>query len=363
MIARLLALALLLFPLSASAEMRLPSGFAAQVYVTGEGFDTDTSRGVRGIPGTSTLAFDRAGFLYMARTGRRYVGGEIYDLWPIFRFPAGGTRLTPENESRFFYGPPLPNPQVGATRRGHELFVTTFDRERKVGAVYRVVDGRAELFAGGTPDKGVRPVLRQPEAAAVDSAGNVYVTDRAQNVIVRLGPDGRVLDPAFVTVARPRLLAIDEQLHPLHRHDRHDKRNRGQNDAQQPRWNRHLERSAIGCRKPLDRFDDAGGGGHVEAVRTDERLDEAASGIARARIEHSSQLPNVFVEITSDVQQASFDVLEMLKMKRAFLRVGELVGFHRKNGTSDDSGLDHRARIDPHHGFCVVHRIEVIRAR
>jgi len=213
MIARLLTLALLLFPLSASAEMRLPSGFAAQVYVTGEGFDTDTSRGIRGIPGTSTLAFDRSGFLYMARTGRRYVGGEIYDLWPIFRFPAGGTRLTPENESRFFYGPPLPNPQVGATRRGHELFVTTFDRERKVGAVYRVVDGRAELFAGGTPDKGVPPVLRQPEAAAVDSAGNVYVTDRAQNVIVRLGPDGRVLDPAYVTVARPRLLAIDEQDH------------------------------------------------------------------------------------------------------------------------------------------------------
>ena len=213
MIARLLTLALLLFPLSASAEMRLPSGFAAQVYVTGEGFDTDTSRGIRGIPGTSTLTFDRSGFLYMARTGRRYVGGEIYDLWPIFRFPAGGTRLTPENESRFFYGPPLPNPQVGATRRGHELFVTTFDRERKVGAVYRVVDGRAELFAGGTPDKGVPPVLRQPEAAAVDSAGNVYVTDRAQNVIVRLGPDGRVLDPAYVTVARPRLLAIDEQDH------------------------------------------------------------------------------------------------------------------------------------------------------
>ena len=213
MIGRLLGLALLLIPLSASAEMRLPSGFASQVYVTGDGFDTDTSRGIRGIPGTSTLAFDRSGFLYMARTGRRYVGGEIYDLWPIFRFPAGGTRVTPESESRFFYGPPLPNPQVGATRRGHELFVTTFDRERKVGAVYRVVDGRAELFAGGTPDKGMRPLLRQPEAAAVDSAGNVYVADRAQGVIVRLNPDGRVLDPTYVTVARPRLLAIDEQDH------------------------------------------------------------------------------------------------------------------------------------------------------
>src|SRR5262249_3129232 len=130
MIARLLTLALLLFPLSASAEMRLPSGFAAQVYVTGEGFDTDTSRGIRGTPGPPASAFRRSRLLYVARPGRRYVGGEICDLGPIFRFPAGGTRLTPENESRFFYGPPLPNPQVGATRRGHELFITTFDRER-----------------------------------------------------------------------------------------------------------------------------------------------------------------------------------------------------------------------------------------
>ena len=98
-------------------------------------------------------------------------------------------------------------------RRGHELFVTTFDRERKVGAVYRMVDGRAELFAGGTPERGVRAVLRQPEACAVDSAGNVYVTDRAQGVIVRLNPEGRVLDPAYVTIARPRLLAVDERDH------------------------------------------------------------------------------------------------------------------------------------------------------
>ena len=155
MIARLLVLTLLLIPLPVAAEMRLPAGFTAQVYVTGEGFDADTSRGIRGIPATSTLAFDQSGFLYLARTGRRYVGGETYDLWPVFRIPAGGARLTPDGESRYFYGPPLPNPQVGAMRRGHELFVTTFDRERKVGAVYRMVDGRAELFAGGTPERGV----------------------------------------------------------------------------------------------------------------------------------------------------------------------------------------------------------------
>ena len=213
MIVRLLVLTLLLVPLPAVAELRLPAGFTAQVYVTGEGFDTDTSRGIRGIPATSTLAFDQTGLLYLARTGRRYVGGEAYDLWPIYRIPTGGARLSPVVEGRYFYGPPLPNPQVGATRRGREIFVTTFDRERKVGALYRMVDGRAELFAGGTPERGARPVLRQPEAAAVDSAGNLYVADRAQGVVVRFNPEGRVLDPGYVTIARPRLLAIDERDH------------------------------------------------------------------------------------------------------------------------------------------------------
>src|SRR5262249_34928120 len=52
MTSRFLALLLLLLPLPAAAELRLPSGFTAQVYVTGEGFDIDTTRGIRGIPAT-----------------------------------------------------------------------------------------------------------------------------------------------------------------------------------------------------------------------------------------------------------------------------------------------------------------------
>ncbi|MGH7340092.1 MAG: hypothetical protein ACREKH_06350, partial [Candidatus Rokuibacteriota bacterium] len=214
MIAILFALSLLwVAPRPAAAEMRLPPGFTAQVYVTGEGFDTDSTRGIRGIPATTTLTFDQAGLLYLARSGRRYVGGEVYDLWPIYRIPAGGARLSPDVERRYFYGPPLLKPQVGAMRAGRELFVTTFDRERKVGAIYRLADGRAELFAGGTPERGARPILRQPEASAVDSAGNLYVADRAEGVVVRLNPEGRVLDPGFVTVPRPRLLAVDDRDH------------------------------------------------------------------------------------------------------------------------------------------------------
>jgi len=53
----------------------------------------------------------------------------------------------------------------------------------------------------------------EPEAAAVDSAGNLYVADRAEGVVVRLNPEGRVLDPRFVTISHPRLLAVDDRDH------------------------------------------------------------------------------------------------------------------------------------------------------
>jgi hypothetical protein len=151
MIVRLLALALVLIPGPAFAELKLPAGFTAQTYVTGEGFDSDAARGTRGIPSASTLAFDQSGVLYVARSGRRNFGGEVYDLWPIYRIPAGGAHLTPSTEARYFHGPPLPNPQVTATRGGRELLVTTFDRERKIGALYRLIDGRAELVACDSP--------------------------------------------------------------------------------------------------------------------------------------------------------------------------------------------------------------------
>ena len=204
-----LALALLLAPAHATAELLLPPGFTAQVYVTGEGFHTVRWQSFRGIPATSTLAFDDAGFLYLARNGRRYFSGQVEDLWPIYRIPPGGARLTPDTEARYFHGPPLWNAQVAAIRAGREVFLTTFDRERKTGVLYRLLNGRAEFFAGGTPQDGTPPLLRQPEGAAVDVAGNVYVADRLQGVVIRLDPFGRVLDPRYVAVSRPRVLAVD----------------------------------------------------------------------------------------------------------------------------------------------------------
>ena len=191
----------------AVADVRLPPGFTSQVYVSGQGFES--GRGSRGIPATSTMVVDGRGGLYLARSGRRYQDSQTDDLMPVYRVPVGGARLTPDTEERYFYGPPLRNPQAVAVRGGLELFVTTFDRDRRLGVVYRVLDGRAQLMAGGTPPRHVAPALQQPEGAAVDSAGHVYVADRQSGAVLHLDPTGRVLDPRYVVVPRPRVLAID----------------------------------------------------------------------------------------------------------------------------------------------------------
>ena len=209
LLALLLAATLPAAPAPAFGEIQLPPGFTARVYVSGDGFESGGIVG-GGIPTTTTVAIDHAGGLYLARTGRRYSGGEIDDLWPIYRVAPGGARLTPSTESRFFYGPPLWSPQVSVARGGRELFVTTFDRDRKIGVLYRLLDGRTQLFAGGTPPAGAPPLLQQPEGAAADAAGNVYVADRFQGVVVKLDPSGRVLDPRHVVLARPRVLAVDD---------------------------------------------------------------------------------------------------------------------------------------------------------
>jgi DNA-binding beta-propeller fold protein YncE len=191
------------------AAVEVPPGLSVQLYVTGEGFDSTETRAAPGIPAASTLAFDPEGILYLARSGRRYMGGEVEDKFPVYRIPVGGARLTRASESRYLHGPPLPNPQVGVARASRELFVTTFDRDRRIGVLYRMVDGRAELFAGGTPDPGRSPDLTQPEGVALDPGGGFFVADRARGVIVRIDPTGKVADPRYAEMRRPRLLAAD----------------------------------------------------------------------------------------------------------------------------------------------------------
>jgi hypothetical protein len=205
-------LGLTLMAVSVGADMVVPPAVTAHVYVTGQGFMPDGGRDVHGIPSSTTLAVDGGGILYVARSGRRYMGGEIDDLWPIYRIPVGGARLTPPTEGRFFHGPPLVNAQVSAGRGGRDLFVTTFDRDRRVGVLYRLTDGRTAFLAGGTPSEPARPpLLIQPEGVATSAAGEVYVADRDRGVVLRLDGDGRMLDN--VRIQRPRSLTVDDTDH------------------------------------------------------------------------------------------------------------------------------------------------------
>ena len=257
MTAALSLVVLLLAPAVAGAELRLPPGFTATVYVTGEGFDG--SRLAPGIPSTSALAFGADGMLYASRSGRRYVGGEVEDVWPVFRFPLGGARVTRASEARHLYGPPLPNVQVGAAR-GHEILVTTYDRDRGLGVLYRVVDGRGELVAGGTPPPGTPPLLKQPEGVAIDGAGNLYVADRQQGAVLRLDPTGRVLDPRWLMLSRPRLLVA--------RGDRVWVAGDGEAEAPWQRgtgeiWSHGPEGKRLALRGPIAAGMDVSPGGHL----------------------------------------------------------------------------------------------------
>jgi len=127
----------------------------------------------------------------------------------VYRIPPGGARLTPQTEASFLHGPPLVNAQVSGGRDGRDVFVTTFDRDRRVGVVYRLAEGRTTFLAGGTPaDPSRTPLLIQPEGVAASAGGDVYVADRDRGVVLRLDGDVRMLDK--VRVARPRALAIDQ---------------------------------------------------------------------------------------------------------------------------------------------------------
>jgi sugar lactone lactonase YvrE len=206
----LLALILFLLAVPVSAEITLPPGFTVETYVTGQGFDLSPERGSHGIPVMATIALDQSGALYLAKTPFRFRQNPGDALGPIYRSPAGGARITPDTEPRYLYGPPLWNPDVAGINAKGELFVSTYDPERKIGALYQLKDSRAVLFAGGSPPPGSPPLLKDPEGVAFDAAGNVYVLDREQGIVVKLDHTGTVLNPRYLTgLGRGRALAFD----------------------------------------------------------------------------------------------------------------------------------------------------------
>ncbi len=205
-------LVLALLPVAASAGVALPPGFTQQVYVTGQGFERGAEPGNTGVPVATTLGFDAAGHLYLAKSGSRYGTGQSEELLSrVYRIPPGGVRLTPATEGRYLHGPPLRNPEVGAVGPGGEVFLTTYDPDRELGVVYRMRDGHPVLFAGGTPAAGSAAVFKQPEGVAVDATGHVYVADRGRDRVVKLDPSGKVVETTWLglRVPRARMLALD----------------------------------------------------------------------------------------------------------------------------------------------------------
>ncbi len=212
-----LAPALALSSLAASAAgtgfdfsgMKLPPGFTATTYISATGFDP--GQGAPGLPAIVTITFDPAGNLYFARTANRL--REIYgsDSAPIYRLPVGPAKITPEKESKILFGPPLPDPDEAAVNEKGEVFVSTSDREKGYGSVYKLAPtGKARLFAGGPPARGSPPLFIDPEGIAFDASGNVYVADDDLGVVVKLDRRGKVLNPEFISAQeRFRTLTYD----------------------------------------------------------------------------------------------------------------------------------------------------------
>ena len=187
-------------------SIKLPPGFTLTTYVTGTGFGPDAD--ARGLPAIVSAAFDARGTLYLARTGNR-----LRSAASIYRIPTGGAAVTRDTEAQFLFGSPLPDPHDVAVSPSGEVFVSTTDPARGIGSVYRITaSGQTELFAGGTPARGQRPMLRVPQGLAFDEAGNLHVIDEELAVVVKLDPAGRVLNPRVATnVGRGRTLTFDRR--------------------------------------------------------------------------------------------------------------------------------------------------------
>ena len=141
----------LLAPVPTWADVVVPAPFTARVHVGGEGFGGSTEVSGRGFPTTPTLAVDHTGAVYLARSGRRYSGGEFDYLTPLYRVQAAGARLTAATEARYFVMPPLNNAQVSGGR----------------------APGRAPVHVRDVPvpDAAALRASTDPEAAAGSGAG------------------------------------------------------------------------------------------------------------------------------------------------------------------------------------------------
>jgi sugar lactone lactonase YvrE len=185
-------------------SIKLPPGFTITTYVTATGFGPEAD--ARGLPALVSATFDRSGILYLARTGNR-----LRSAASIYRIPAGGASVSPDTEAQFLFGAPLADSREAAVSTSGDVFVSTRDAGRDVGSIYRITpSGQTELFAGGPPPRGERPLLRSPQGLAFDEAGNLHVIDEELALVVKLDPAGRVLNPRLAAnLGRGRTLTFD----------------------------------------------------------------------------------------------------------------------------------------------------------
>jgi len=187
--------------------LRLPPGFQVSLYVTGSGFH----RNQRGIPAVVAMSFGPDGTLYFARTANRLK--EIYGRSDarLYRVPPGAAKITAATEKQFLFGPLLDDPDELTVNRRGEVFVST-RHATGYGSIYRLnPNGTATLFAGGPAPSG-KPLLQDPEDIAFDQADNVYVIDSDLGVVVKLDPNGKVLNRRWLTgIGRGRTLTIDSR--------------------------------------------------------------------------------------------------------------------------------------------------------
>src|SRR5438093_1165304 len=174
-----LVVLVVLLPAAARAEMRLPAGFTAEVYVTGRGEAPDGRGPAIGIPSMTSVAFDAAGALYATRTGRRYRGGVLDARWLVLNRP----RLV--------------------AARGERVWVAA-DGETEAPWM----NGAGELWTIRGDER--RVALRGPIVAGMDvgPGGRLFVADRHNARILAVAADGASTEVAtFTDGDAPRTLA------------------------------------------------------------------------------------------------------------------------------------------------------------
>src|SRR5882724_7745777 len=131
------------------------------------------------------LAFDSAGYLFVADSGTGSGDGKIY------KFAPDGTRSIFATGLNFPYG-------LACDSAGN-LFEAEYAGDIQNGAIYKFApDGTRSTFA---------TQLTDPQGLAFDSAGDLFEADYGSNTIYKFAPDGT--QSTFATgVSHPSFLAI-----------------------------------------------------------------------------------------------------------------------------------------------------------